>query len=97
MTFDLLSMAEVTVSAATIVVTLAVLFGRTLTERALIAGALAVWFAALLSAGASGALQNEGGLGAPGLGATVALALTALTLFGFGGRGRARILEAPLP
>jgi hypothetical protein len=98
MTFDLLSMAEVTASTATVVVTLVVLFGQTLNERAVIAGALISWFAAVLAAGASGILQNEGGLGTPGLGATVALALTALTLFGLGrDRRRARILEAPLP
>lgn len=98
MTFELLSTAELTASAAIVVVTLVWIFGRSLTERAAIAGALTAWFAAMLWAGASGALQYQRGLGTPGLGATVALAITALTLSGLGSRrGRARILEAPLP
>jgi hypothetical protein len=62
MTFDLLSMAELTLSAAVVIFGFAVLFGRSHPERAAIGAAMTLWFVCILGAGATYLLYYEGGL-----------------------------------
>jgi hypothetical protein len=97
MNFDILSTVELTASAALVVATIAVMFGRTLVERTNIIGGLTIWFIAVLAAGATGALGNEHGLGTPGLGAAAVLPIVMLSAIAFAARARGtRLTEAPL-
>jgi hypothetical protein len=96
MTFDILSTIGLTAGAAILVAALIVLFGQNSIERALIGGALALWFVAILWIGATGLLRPEGGLGTPGLGIVVTVPSFALILIGLiSPRARRLILEAP--
>ncbi|MDB5360901.1 MAG: hypothetical protein JWO51_2198 [Rhodospirillales bacterium] len=96
--FDLLSAVALTASAVIVIVTLCLLFARTPVERAIGALVLALWFVAVVALGATGALNNEHGLGTPGLGLSVMLPLATLAMLGFGtGAGRARLEKASQP
>jgi hypothetical protein len=75
--FDILSTAELTVSASIAVVFLSLAMARTAGGRAAILIALGAWFVLILAFGATGALSPAGG-GAPALGLTVALSIAAL-------------------
>jgi hypothetical protein len=96
--FDLLFAIELTASAAIVVGGMALMFGRSTRERVLIAATLSAWFASVVAAGATGALNWQRGLGVPGLGVAVLLPIAVLGVIGLGTPwGRRRIREAPLP
>lgn len=98
MTFDLLSMSELTASAAIVVLGFAWLFGKTPGERLSIAALFCLWFVFILWAGASRLLYYDGPIGVPGLGLVVVLPIALLSLVGFGTAwGRARIRDASMP
>jgi hypothetical protein len=75
--FDILSTAELTVSASIAVVFLSLTMARTAGGRLTVLIALGAWFALVLAIGATGALSPAGG-GAPALGLTVVLPIAAL-------------------
>jgi hypothetical protein len=75
--FDILSTAELTVSASIAVVFLSLAMARTTGGRVAVLVALGAWFALVLAIGATGALSPAGG-GAPALGLAVVLPIAAL-------------------
>lgn len=96
-TFDLLSMAELTASAAILVSLFAAILGASLGQRVLIVLGFAAWFAAVLFIGVHQLFTPGKGLGIPGLGMGVILPVASLTLMTLGSAaGRARIQAAPL-
>jgi hypothetical protein len=96
--FDILSTAELTVSASIFVAFLSHALARTWRGRLTVAGVLAAWFALVLMIGATGALDPVRGLGAPALGLTVVLPLAALVCaFLVVPSIRNAMLETPLP
>lgn len=98
MTFDLLSMAELSLSAAVVVSGFAVLFGRSRREQIVIGMVMALWFASVLAAGATYLLYDDGGPGVPGLAVAVVLPIVLMSWAGFGSVwGRERLRSAPLP
>ncbi|MGB7974741.1 MAG: hypothetical protein WCF81_10430 [Roseiarcus sp.] len=74
---DILSTAELTVSASIATVFLSLAMARTAGGRIAVLGALGAWFALVLAIGATSALSPAGG-GAPALGLTVLLPVAAL-------------------
>jgi hypothetical protein len=77
--FDILSTAELTVSASIVVSFLSWAMAQTAGRRAAVLIALGAWFVLVLLLGATGALSPAGG-GAPALGLTVVLPIAALVL-----------------
>src|SRR3984957_19356812 len=75
--FDILSTAELTVSASIAVVFLSLAMAQTTGGRVAVLVALGAWFVLALALGATGALSPAGG-GAPALGLAVVLAVAAL-------------------
>jgi hypothetical protein len=75
--FDILSTAELTVSASIVVGFLSLAMAQTAGGRVTILVALGAWFVLVLAIGATGALSPAGG-GAPALGLTVVLPIAAL-------------------
>jgi len=75
--FDILSTAELTVSASIAVAFLSLAMAQTVGRRVAVLVALGAWFALVLAIGATGALSPAGG-GAPALGLAVALPVAAL-------------------
>jgi hypothetical protein len=75
--FDILSTAELTVSATIAVVFLSWAMARTEGGRIAVLSALGAWFVLALALGATGALSPAGG-GAPALGLAVVLPVAAL-------------------
>ncbi len=75
--FDILSTAELTVSASIVVGFLSLAMAQTAGSRVTVLVALGAWFALVLALGATGALSPAGG-GAPALGLTVVLPIAAL-------------------
>jgi hypothetical protein len=75
--FDVLSTAELTVSASIAVVFLSLAMARTTGGRVAVLVALGAWFALVLATGATGALSPAGG-GVPALGLAVILPVAAL-------------------
>jgi hypothetical protein len=75
--FDILSTAELTVSASIAVVFLSLAMARTTAGRIAVLIALGAWFVLVLAIGANGALSPAGG-GAPALGLAVVLPVAAL-------------------
>ena len=97
MNFDLISTAELSAGAAIVSMTLVWIFARTITQRIVIATALALWFATVLFIGSTGILAPNR-LGTPALGIAVILPILALTLLTLRtDRGRNSILQTPLP
>jgi hypothetical protein len=74
---DILSTAELTVSASIVVGFLSLAMARTAAGRVAALVALGAWFVVVLAIGATGALSPAGG-GAPALGLTVILPIAAL-------------------
>jgi hypothetical protein len=96
--FETLSTIALTVGASIVVAFLSHALARTPLGRLIVAGVLAVWFALVLSIGASGALSPGDGAGVPGLGLTVALPVAALTGVFFALPSiRSAMLATPLP
>lgn len=86
--FDLLSMAELTASAAIVVFFLSSALSETPRQRAIIAAALAALFAGVLTAAAN-QIFSQPGIGTAGLGLGVIMPLVLLAALGLGtGRGR---------
>ncbi len=75
--FDILSTAELTISASIAMVFLSLAMARTVSGRAAVLIALGAWFVLVLAFGATGALSPGGG-GAPALGLTIVLPIAAL-------------------
>jgi hypothetical protein len=75
--FDILSTAELTVSASIAMVFLSLTMARSMRGRAAVLIALGAWFVLVLAMGATGALSPVGG-GAPALGLMVVLPVAAL-------------------
>jgi hypothetical protein len=75
--FDILSTAELTVSASIAVVFLSLTMARTAGGRLTVLIALGAWFVVVVAIGATGAL-SPAGRGAPALGLTVVLPIAAL-------------------
>ena len=75
--FDILSTAELTVSASIAVAFLSLAMAQTVGRRVAVLVALGAWFALVLAIGATGALSPAGG-GAPALGLAVVLPIAAL-------------------
>jgi hypothetical protein len=75
--FDILSTAELTVSASIVVGFLSLAMAQTASGRITVLVALGAWFVLVLAIGATGALSPAGG-GAPALGLTVVLPIAAL-------------------
>lgn len=73
MTFDLLASITLTLSAAIVVTTLALALGHDSRSRLRITAVFAAWFAVVVALAATGALDNQHGVGLPGLGAAVLL------------------------
>jgi hypothetical protein len=98
MTFDLISSALLSSSAAIVAFTIIRTFARTLPQRIAWISALALWFATILSAGATGVLGPTGGLGPAALGLAVLIPVLLLTLVALRSDSRRQaILETPLP
>jgi hypothetical protein len=76
---DILSTAELTISASIAVVFLSLTMAQTAGGRAAVLLALGAWFVLVLALGATGAL-GAAGRGAPSLGLTVVLPIAALAL-----------------
>ena len=76
--FEILSTAELTVSASIVASFLALTLARTAAGRFAVLGALGAWFVLVLAIGATAALNPKTGLGVPGLGLSVALPVVAL-------------------
>lgn len=94
--FDLLSMAELTASAALVVFFLSSAFSETPRQRALIAAAFVALFAGVLTAGAN-KIFSQAGIGTPGLGLGVIGPVVVLLVFGLGTeRGREAVKRVPL-
>lgn len=94
--FDLISMAELTASAALVVFFLSSAFSETPRQRALIAAAFAALFAGVLTAGANG-IFSQTAIGTPGLGLGVVGPLVVLAALGLGTeRGRNAVRRLPL-
>jgi hypothetical protein len=74
---DILSTAELTLSASIVVCFLSLAMARTARGRVNVLVALGAWFVVVLAIGATGALSPAGG-GAPALGLTVVLPIAAL-------------------
>jgi hypothetical protein len=86
--FDLLSMAELTASAAIVVFFLSSALSETPRQRGIIAAALAALFAGVLTAAAN-QIFSQPGIGTAGLGLGVIMPLVVLAALGLGtGRGR---------
>lgn len=86
--FDLLSMAELTASAAIVVFFLSSALSETPRQRGIIAAALAALFAGVLTAAANKIFSQQG-IGTAGLGLGVIMPLVVLAAVGLGtGRGR---------
>jgi hypothetical protein len=96
--FEILSTIGLTASAAIVIGFLAYAMAETPRGRLTVAGVLTVWFAPVVTIGASAALDPVRGFGVPALGLTVALPVAALVsaFFAFGPI-RAAMLAAPLP
>jgi hypothetical protein len=75
--FDILSTAELTVSASIAMAFLSLAMARSVRGRAAVLIALGAWFVLVLAMGATGALSPVGG-GAPALGLTIVLPIAAL-------------------
>jgi hypothetical protein len=91
--FDLLSMAELTASAAVIIFFLSSALSHTARQRGLIAATLTAWFCLVLTAGATGALARPIGPGVPGVGVAVLIPFTLLTLLVLGTPGGRELLR----
>jgi hypothetical protein len=95
--FDVISTIEVMGSAAIVTAVLAFTLSGTLAGRVRAVIVLAIWLAAVVVLGATGALGNEHGLGAPGLGLAVLLPIVALGVaFLKMPAARAALAEVPL-
>jgi hypothetical protein len=79
-TVDVIGGVELTMSAAIMVAALSVVFGRNIAERIRIAAVLSGWFVIVVILAATGALHPPYGVGAPGLGLTVALPILLMWL-----------------
>jgi hypothetical protein len=95
--FDVVSTIEATASAAILCALLSLALAATPRGRLRVAGALTVWFTAVVFLGASGALNPLSGAGTPGLGLAVTLPLAVLC-FAFLGYAPTRdaISQVPL-
>jgi hypothetical protein len=78
--FDLVFTIEAVISAAIVTAVLAFALSGTVAGRVRAVIALAIWFAAVVVLGASGAPGNEHGLGTPALGLAVLLPIAALAV-----------------
>jgi len=95
--FDILSTAELTVSASIAVVFLSLAMAQTVGRRVAVLVALGAWFALVLAIGATGALSPAGG-GVPALGLAVVLPIAALVSAYFALPSvRNAMTETPLP
>ncbi|HEY1783005.1 MAG TPA: hypothetical protein VGG79_21710 [Roseiarcus sp.] len=95
--FDILSTAELTISAAVVVSFLSLTMGKTGGRRLAVLLALGAWFALVLAIGATGAL-TPAHAGAPALGLTVVLPIAALVWAFFALPSvRTAIAATPLP
>jgi hypothetical protein len=95
--FDILSTAELTVSASIAAVFLSLAMARTTGGRVAVLVALGAWFALVLAIGATGALSPAGG-GVPALGLAVVLPVAALVSAYFALPSvRNAMTETPLP
>jgi hypothetical protein len=95
--FDILSAAELTVSASIVVGFLSLAMAQTAGGRATVLAALGAWFVLVLAIGATAALSPVGG-GAPALGLTVILPIAALVWAYFALPSvRNAMTTAPLP
>jgi hypothetical protein len=95
--FDILSTAELTVSAAIVVAFLTSTMAETMRGRILVLVALGGWFALVVAVGATGALGPAFG-GTPSLGLAVLLPVAALVWAYFGlSSVRERMAATPLP
>jgi hypothetical protein len=98
MNFDLISSALLSASAAIVGFTLVRIFARTLSQRIAATAALVLWFAAVLTAGATGLLGPAGPLGPAALGLAVLIPVLLLSFVSLRSeQGRKAILETPLP
>lgn len=80
MQIDLLASIELTASAAIAIAVMATGFGKTVGDRARIAGSLAAWYALVTVTASSGMLTYPRGLGTPGLGAAVVVPVIVLVV-----------------
>ena len=95
--FDILSTAELTISAAIVIGFLSLTMAVTTRGRLAVLLALGAWFALVLAIGATGALSPAFG-GAPALGLTVVLPIAALVWAGFAWPSvQTAIAATPLP
>jgi len=76
--FDVISTIEMMASAAIVTAVLAFTLSGTVAGRVRAVIVLAIWLAAVVVLGATGAVGNEHGLGAPGVGLVVLLPVLAL-------------------
>ncbi|MGO8916612.1 MAG: hypothetical protein ACLQJR_11965 [Stellaceae bacterium] len=98
MLFDILSTVETTASAAIIAAFLAFALANIPAGRLRAAAILAAWFLIVVALGATGALDNQTGLGAPGLGVAVVVPTAVLCLaFLRIAPARAAMSAMPLP
>ena len=98
MLFEILSTIGETAGAALVVATLSFALATTATRRIALAALLTAWFGSVVLLGATLALDNRVGVGAPGLGAATAIPV-ALICFAFftAPTVRAALFAIPLP
>lgn len=97
MTFDLLSMAVLSISAFVVVATMANTLGRDRRQRITVGVVLGLWFAGVCAVGASRSIVGGGSFRTGGLGALVLLPLVVLSLVTFlSRRRREQIQQAAL-
>ena len=95
--FDILSTAELTISASIVAGFLSLAMAETARSRATVLVALGAWFVLVLALGATGAL-SPAGLGAPALGLAVVLPIAALVWAYFARTSvRQAMTKTPLP
>lgn len=95
---DLLGCVALTASATFVTLVLANGFGTTRAERVRIGGALGAWFALVVAAAATRLLNDQAGIGAPGLGLAVVAPIVVLSVLAFRSASlHAALLAVPLP
>jgi hypothetical protein len=78
--FDLIGAIELTLSAAIVIAALSMVMGRNTSQRLKYSSVLLAWFVIVVILAATGALQNEHGIGTPGLGLAVAVPIALMWL-----------------
>ena len=93
MTFDLLAMAVLSISAFIIAVTIANILGGDRRQRIAVGVMLGLWFVGVCAVGASRSIVGGGSFQTGGLGALVLLPFVVLSLGTFLSKGRRTLIQ----